>query len=167
MRDLSVIRANEIAKKHGESWPAFSRKAARVGFNVGRASNTIDKITAEALEVAIYGFALASKLPSSEEMTLARERRALQELARMLPLFEAAATQLPRGGEFSGAKIRLWRIAALLKSLAVALEKHAPPASLTRRASELADWLDASMRRDSRTPDIHVKWNVRFFPRNT
>jgi hypothetical protein len=54
------IKIYEIAKKHGDDVHKLIAKAKVLGFQRCKvASSSLDKITAEALEVAVYGEALA------------------------------------------------------------------------------------------------------------
>jgi hypothetical protein len=57
-----AVRVLDIAHKHGDKWADFARKAAQVGFAFKHPTWTIDKITAEALELAVYGNALICNL---------------------------------------------------------------------------------------------------------
>jgi len=84
------IRLYEIAVKHGDDLHSLRKKADALGFRIKRPSQSLDKITAEALELAVYGQAIAVRFdarpPSEPTLTPSGAGGRLVHLRRLMSL---------------------------------------------------------------------------------
>ncbi|NOS68766.1 MAG: hypothetical protein HOP33_02430 [Verrucomicrobia bacterium] len=114
------IRLYEIAEAHGDDAPSLRRKAEALGFQIKGFSSSLDKITAEALELAVYGRVLAVRFDAlSRHVSTRAPSGADGRLVHLRHLISVVRSLFGETGEAKATETRARQLAHLL-----AISKH-------------------------------------------